>query len=155
MRTWTAWLLAGTLFVLAAGVRAQQSPPSPPKTGNPTPGTPQPDPPELADRVTLTGCLETSPGVGAAPTDAQTVPSDSRYVLARARKESRVPPGTGTSAAAGAPAAGVYRLEALEAQLSPVVGTQVEISGEVKPGAAGAAPVLRVEFVQKIAAQCR
>jgi len=26
-------------------------------TGNPTPGTPQPDPPNLADRITLTGCV--------------------------------------------------------------------------------------------------
>jgi hypothetical protein len=156
MRTWTAWVLAGTLLVSAAGVRAQQPPPSPqpsppppPKAGNPTPGTAQPDPPNLADRVTLTGCVQLAPG---AP-PAQAAPTDARYVLAHARKETRVPPDTGASASAAAAAAGTYRLEALESQLSPFLGTQAEISGEVRT-APGAPPALLVEFVQKVDAKC-
>jgi len=156
MRTSTAWVLAGTLVVSAVVLRAQQQqpqqpapPPAPPKSGNPTPGTAQPDPPNLADRVTLTGCVQLAPGAPAAPP----TPTDTRYVLARARRETRVPPDTGTSASAGAAASGTYRLEALESQLSPFAGTQAEVSGEVR-AVAGAQPVLLVDFVQKVAATC-
>jgi hypothetical protein len=96
--------------------------------GNPTPGTPQPDPPRLEDRITLTGCVEivsTAPAV-----DGNTV-SEERFKLS------------------GAPT--TYRLAGIESQLSPFVGTKVEISGEVlkRP-----VPTLQVEFVQKIAAKC-
>jgi hypothetical protein len=96
--------------------------------GNPTPGTPQPDPPNLEDRITLTGCVEivnTSPAL-----DSNTV-SEERFKLS------------------GAPT--TYRLAAIESQLSPFVGTKVEISGEVlkRP-----VPTIQVEFVQKLAPKC-
>jgi hypothetical protein len=71
-----------------------------------------------------------------------------------AKRDARVPPGTGTSEAAVAASAPSYRLEALESQLSPFVNTRVEISGEVKPPADGS-PVLLVEFVRKLAPQCQ
>ena len=157
--------LAACLFVSALGSAAAQQgapagPPATPrvpapatKTGNPTPGTPQPAPPSLADRITVTGCLELAPGAGAAPASAATVPADNRYVLTGARKDARVPPDTGTSSEAAAASAASYRLEALESQLSPLVNARVEVSGEVKASAAG--PTVLVEFVQKIAAACR
>jgi hypothetical protein len=160
--------LVGCLFLSAlASLAAQQGAPAPPavppaaprvpppaaKTGNPTPGTPQPAPPTLADRITVTGCLQLAPGAGAAPASAATVPADNRYVLAGAKKDARVPPDTGTSSDAAAASAASYRLEALESQLSPLVNARVEVSGEVKTSAAG--PTVLVEFVQKIAAKCQ
>ena len=137
----------------AAPAAPPRVPPPTPKTGNPTPGTPQPTPPTLADRITVTGCLQLAPGAGAAPASAATVPADNRYVLSGAKKDARVPPDTGTSSEASSASAASYRLEALESQLSPLVNTRVEVSGEIKASAAG--PVVLVEFVQKIAAKCQ
>jgi hypothetical protein len=111
-------------------------PPPTAKTGNPTPGTPQPDPPNVADRITVSGCLQLVPGVGAAPPSAATTPASNRYVLKDARKD------------------GSYRLEALESQLSPFAGAGVELSGEVKTPAE-TPPILLVEFVRKTAAKCQ
>jgi hypothetical protein len=160
-----AWLTGVALMALSFAASAQQAtqaPPTPPrpalpppaaKTGNPTPGTPQPAPPTVADRIALTGCLSLAPGAGAAPASAVTSPASNRYVLSGARKDGVVPPGTGTSSVASAAAAPAYRLEALESQLSPFVNTRVEVSGEVK-GAADGPPVLLVEFVRKLAAKC-
>lgn len=159
---------AALFFACAIGVSAQQEPtasrqppPVPPglKTGNPTPGTPQPDPPNLADRITLVGCVQTAankaaPGTSNDPSN----PSDARFVLARAERKSVVPPGTGTSSAAASATGNTYRLYAIDSQLSPFVGTRVEISGEVLPSssAEGSArpPVVQVEFVQKVSATC-
>ena len=135
-----------------------------PATGNPTPGFPQPDPPNLADRVTFTGCIRAAPRNGAVQnadaTDPNT-PSDSRFVLANAERRQVVPPDTGGSPLAAKTSSRTYRLDAIESQLSAFVGTKVEISGEIKPpssdapdGSSGTAPTLRVEFVQKIAASC-
>jgi hypothetical protein len=142
---------------------AQQ--PSGSKTGNPTPGTPQPDPPNLADRITLTGCVQRASAQGggrsAGAVDANN-PSDARFVLVKAERVNVVPPDTGASAAAAAAASQTYRLHGLDSQLSPFVGTRVEISGEVLPRAASAAagskaipPVLSVEFVQKLSPGCQ
>jgi hypothetical protein len=155
-----------TLTALSFAVQAQQPPaapaapqrpaqPPPPtfKTGNPTPGTPQPDPPNLADRITVSGCLQLAAGAGPAPASAATTPASNRFVLKDAKKDGRVPPATGTSAAAAAAAAATYRLEALESQLSPFVDARVELSGEVK-ASTDTPPVLLVEFVRKIAAKC-
>ena len=99
--------------------------------GNPTPGTPQPDPPNVAERVTVTGCIERVTK-DAKPVDGNTV-FDSRYVLMTLQQ----------------PAAVRYKLAAIESQLSPFAGAKVEISGEPKNG------ILQVEFVQKLAASCR
>ena len=137
----------------AAPQRPALPPPPTAKTGNPTPGTPQPDPPNVADRITVSGCLQLAPGAGPAPAAAATAPASNRFVLNDARKDGRVPPNTGTSAAAAAASAGSYRLEALDSQLSPFVNTRVELSGEVKAPAEGT-PVLLVEFVRKLAAKC-
>jgi hypothetical protein len=102
--------------------------------GNPTPGTPQPEPPNVAERVTVTGCIErvSHDAKAAAAVDGNTV-MESRYVLMTVEQPSKVK----------------YRLAAIEGQLSPFAGTRVEISGEPKAGA------LQVEFVQKLAASCR
>ncbi len=132
-------------------------------TGNPTPGTTQPEPPKLADRITLTGCVERAPSIGQEtqkPADANT-PDASRYLLTGAKRENRVPPGTGTSAVATAAVSETYKLAAIESVLSPFVGTRVEISGGVEPsstkteGVNANAPTLQVEFVQKLAPNCR
>jgi len=130
-------------------------------TGNPTPGTAQPEPPNLADRITVIGCLRPAPksggGQGAEANDPNT-PSDSRFVLSSAERQDRVPPGTGGSAAAAAASSRTYRLEGIDSQFSPFAGAKVEVSGEIKPPTTGAPannpPTLLVEFVQKVAARC-
>ena len=66
--------------------------------GNPTPGTPQPDPPNLSDRVTVTGCLQAAPKSAANSEAADpNTPSDARFVLSGAKGVDRIPPGTGGS----------------------------------------------------------
>ncbi len=125
-------------------------------TGNPTPGTRQPDPPNLADRITVTGCLRwASPsGRGSVPAQELNAPSTSAFVLTNAARVTRVPPGTGTSDSAKKSASQTYRLSALNSALVPFVGGRVEISGEIddQPPRAGAAPapILNVGFVQRL-----
>ena len=103
--------------------------------GNPTPGTPQPEPPNVANRVTATGCVQLAPKKDGKPAavDGNTV-TDSRYVLTAVGDEGKI----------------TYRLEAIESQLSPFVGAKVEITGEKKPK-----DVLLVEFTQKLSAACK
>jgi hypothetical protein len=143
--------------VLTAGTAAQGG--GKPARGNPTPGTAQPDPPNPADRITLTGCVQ------AAPTPVRAVDSNSpgsgRYVLANAERKKTVPAGTGGSDLTVKLSSRTYRLEGIEGQLSPFVGAKVEVSGEVKPAvpAPGGdresnAPTLVVEFVQRTARSC-
>jgi hypothetical protein len=139
--------------------------------GNPTPGTEQPEPPNLTDRITLSGCLDrtgasstsakapadTSDAPIGAPADAHT-PSDARFVLANAERIDRVPAGTGGSPATANAPSRSYRLMGIESQFSPFVGTKVEISGEIKPATSSDAkspPTLIVEFVQKLASTCK
>jgi len=125
-------------------------------TGNPTPGTPQPDPPNLADRITLTGCVRWAApdGRGSVPTQELNTTSSSTFVLANATRVMRVPPGTGTSDSAKKSASPTYRLLALNSALVPFVGARVEVSGEIddRPPAPGAAqiPMLNVGFVQRL-----
>jgi hypothetical protein len=153
----SALALAG---LLTAGAQAQLLD-GKRRTSNPTPGTAQPDPPNLADRVTLTGCVQAViPPQNSQPADPNT-PSDSRYLLTNAERQTNVPPGTGGSALAAKTLSRTYRLEAIDAQLSPFVGAKVEISGEIKPAAPPASgdarandPILLVEFLQKIASTC-
>jgi hypothetical protein len=155
-RTYFGWLAAFVLclgFVAQPPVHAQQRQPLTARTGNPTPGTTQPDPPNLADRVAVSGCLRL-PTADAPPAVATTTPSDARFVLDSVKRDGQVPADTGTSAAAAAASASSYRLEALESQLSPFIGSRVEVSGEVKPGPAGPPPVLLVETVRKTAGTC-
>ena len=59
--------------------------------GNPTPGTPQPEPPNVADRVTATGCVELVSKKDAKPAavDGNAV-MDSRYVLTAVGNASKV-----------------------------------------------------------------
>ena len=99
--------------------------------GNPTPGTAQPEPPNVAERVTVSGCVERV-AKDTKPVDGNTV-FDSRYVLMTVEQPPKLR----------------YKLAGIERQLSPFAGTKVEISGEPKNG------VLQVEFVQKLAASCR
>lgn len=125
-------------------------------TGNPTPGTPQPDPPNLADRITLSGCVRWAAPGGRGSVAAQELNtlSTSTFVLANATRVMRVPPGTGTSEAAKKSANQTYRLEALNSALVPFAGARVEISGEIDdrppPDGALAAPILKVGFVQRL-----
>jgi hypothetical protein len=148
--------MVAVLAVRAPALTAQQPPPGF-KTGNPTPGTPQPDPPNLADRITLTGCVQVAiEGSSARKSDAN-APGDSRFVLTSAARKNAVPPDTGTSSVAIGPASPTYRLNAIDSQLSPFVGTKVEISGEVLPRAGEGRdkiPTLQVEFVQKLSSTC-
>ena len=156
-RTWVGTLVA--LLVAGSLAIAAQQPPGA-KTGNPTPGFAQPEPPNLADRVTLTGCVQAiaSRGGRATAAKAPNDPSDSRFVLTKSERMNVVPPGT--SAGASASASPTYRLRGIDSQLSPFVGHRVEISGEILPstskteGAAGSEPILQVEFVRKLASTC-
>jgi hypothetical protein len=143
-----------TLFCLSAvGLAAQGTGRF---SGNPTPGTAQPDPPNLANRITVTGCVRwaAANGRGAVLAQELNAPSDSKFLLSDATRESRVPPGTGTSEAAKKSASRTYRLSALNSALMPFVGSRVEISGEVddSPPGDGApqAPILKVGFVQRL-----
>jgi len=145
------------LVVIVAALGAQLAAQGPGRlSGNPTPGTPQPDPPNLADRITLTGCVRWAAPNGRESVPAQELntPSTSTFILTDAVREARVPAGTGTSDAAKKSASRTYRLSALNSALVPFVGARVEISGEVENSAAreGAprAPVLTVGFVQRL-----
>jgi len=147
------------VLALTVGLIARQAPPGPPglKTGNPTPGTPQPDPPNLADRITLTGCVQPADNAGATGAAKNpNNPSDSRFVLMKAERRNVVPPGTGTSAVAAGATGATWRLQGIDSQLSAFVGTKVEVSGEVLPstGDAAKALTLQVEFVQKLSQTC-
>jgi len=147
-----SWLMLIVGVALDAQQPSTPTPPTPPglKSGNPTPGTPQPEPPNLADRMTLTGCVER--GMEREPASA---PSDTRFLLTQAQRKSVVPPDTGTSSGAARPAATKYRLRGIDSQLSPFVGAQVEISGElVSTDSKSDAEILLVEFVQKISSKC-
>ena len=124
-------------------------------TGNPTPGTPQPDPPKLSDRITLTGCVRWAApeGRGSIPAPQLNTVSSSTFVLANAARVMRVPPGTGTSDSAKKSASQTYRLSALNSALVPFAGARVEISGEIddRPSdGAAQAPILNVGFVQRL-----
>jgi hypothetical protein len=126
-----------------------------PTTGNPTPGIAQPDPPNLADRVTLVGCLQpvTRRADALASADLN-APSNARFELTKAERLDRVPAGTGGSPATANLSSKVYRLEGIDSQFSPFVGAKVEISGEIKPAEDATPPTLLVEFVQRMAAKC-
>ena len=152
-RVWTSALFA--LVVASSIGGAAQVGGKPVTGGNPTPGTAQPDPPNLSDRITLSGCLQPAAKPSATDVRDANTPSDDRFVLSAARRVDRVPPGTGGSALARSVSSSTFRLEGIDSQFSPFVNTEVEISGEVKvPSAPGAVPVLLVEFVQKLAPRC-
>lgn len=129
--------------------------------GNPTPGTAQPDPPNLSDRITVTGCLQPAPKSAASDeTPDSNTPSNTRFVLSSAKRVDRLPPGTGGSALAANSNSASYRLEGIDSQFSPFMNARVEVSGEVKPAADKAvpgngAPILLVEFIQKTGSTCR
>ena len=151
-------VLACVLCAIAIGVAAQSPGSKRFSGGNPTPGTPQPDPPDLADRIALTGCLQsaqrpdsTAPAVNAGE------PSSSKFVLVSAERLERIPQDTGTSNRAKSTTSRTYKLKGIDSQLSPFAGSKVEISGEVTPSSGdkpGADPELLVEFVQRIATKC-
>ena len=136
---------------LAAAASAQRSGSV---KGNPTPGTPQPDPPNLSDRITVVGCLRAAAqdGKGSVPPADLNTASDSTFVVAAAKRETRVPPGTGTSEVARNASSSTYRLAAVNSALMPFVGSTVEVSGEVD---ASSPPILRVGFIQRVAKTCR
>ena len=151
MRRGAAWLVGAVALAAMATIASAQAP-GKPATGNPTPGTAQPDPPNLADRVTFTGCLQPVARAAAA-TDGNT-PSNARFELTSAERVDRVPAGTGGSPATTGVSSKTYRLEGIESQFSPFVGAKVEISGEIKESASANPPTVIVEFVQKLAAKC-
>ena len=149
---------AGALIaflIVGSVVAAVQVGGKPISGGNPTPGTAQPEPPNLADRITLTGCLQlAAKGNPDIKPDANT-PVNTRYVLTSPQRVNRLPPGTGGSELTKQQISkGGYRLEGIESQFSPLVNTKVEISGEVKASQGSAPPTLLVEFVQKLEPRC-
>lgn len=124
-------------------------------TGNPTPGTPQPDPPNLSDRITLTGCVRWAVADGrGVPSQELNSPSSSTFLLTNAARVMRVPPDAGTSDSAKKSASQTYRLSAVNSALVPFAGARVEISGEIddrpRPDGAAQAPTLNVGFVQRL-----
>ena len=152
---WTIGLISclasSTLTVVAQGGG------KPVSGGNPTPGTPQPDPPNLVDRITVTGCLQPAPkSAASSETSDSNTPNNARYVLSSAKRVDRTPHGTGGSPLALSTNSNSYRLEGIESQFSPFVNARVEVSGEVKPSSEKTTtPTLLVEFIQKTAATCR
>jgi len=152
------WALGLMVCLAASGfVVNGQGGGKPVSGGNPTPGTKQPDPPNLSDRMTVTGCLQPAPK-SAANSDAAdpNTPSDARFVLSGAKGVDRVPPGTGGSTLAVSTRSSSYRLEGIDSQFSPFVNARVEVSGEVKTSVEKtSAPTLLVEFIQKTAATCQ
>jgi hypothetical protein len=154
LTAWPACLAALLLASTAAGVA--QTGGKPVSGGNPTPGTPQPEPPNLGDRISLTGCLQPVPKAAQAPDD--NTPTDFRFVLTSAERVTRVPPGAGGSALAAAASGPTFRLEGLDSLFSPFANTRVEISGEVRtraPNTSRDPATLLVEFVQKAGSTCR
>jgi hypothetical protein len=153
----------GVIAVLAAStfVVSAQGGGKPISGGNPTPGTAQPDPPNLSDRIMLTGCLQPAPKSGTnTETPDSNTPSNEHFVLSDARRVDRLPPGTGGSELAAKTSSRSYRLEGIDSQFSPFVNMKVEISGEIKPTPAGDTagsnvPTLLVEFIQKTAPTCQ
>jgi hypothetical protein len=146
-------LVASTVMISAQGGG------KPVSGGNPTPGTTQPDPPNLSDRITVTGCLQPAPTSAAnnETPDANT-PSYERFVLSSAKRVDRLPPDTGGSPAAVNTNSVSYRLEGIDSQFSPFVNARVEVSGEVKPTdktTGTSSPILLVEFIQKTGSTCR
>jgi hypothetical protein len=152
-RSWQGCVILVVSAVTTLGLSAQGTGRL---TGNPTPGTPQPDPPNLADRITLTGCVRWAvpDGRGSIPVQELNTTSSSTFVLTNATRVMRVPPGTGTSDSARKSASSTYRLSALNSALVPFVGGRVELSGEIddRPPASGATqiPILNVGFVQRL-----
>jgi hypothetical protein len=120
-------------LAFSVGLSAQQ--PLPRIFGNPTPGTLQPDPPKLADRVTVNGCVKLAEDKGRVPAAELNTSSDNRFVLVSATPQPRV----------------MYRLSALNSALVPFVGARVELAGEVD---ATEPAVLRVGFIQRVAKTC-
>jgi hypothetical protein len=152
------WVSALFALAVASAASAVQIGGTPVSGGNPTPGTPQPDPPNLEDRITVTGCLR--PAWKSITSSDPNTPSNARFVLSSAQHVDRLPPGTGGSELARKTSSASYRLEGLDSQFTPFVNTRVEVSGEIKAtapteAAAGAAPTLLVEFIQKTAPTCR
>ena len=152
------WALSLVVCLAASGLIVNaQGGGKPISGGNPTPGTPQPDPPNLSDRITVSGCLQPAPKSTANSEAADpNTPSDARFVLSGAKIVDRVPPGTGGSTLAVSTRSSSYRLEGIDSQFSPFVNARVEVSGEVKtPAEKTSAPTLLVEFIQKTAAICQ
>ncbi len=154
---WTGGLitvLAACTFVVSAQIGGK-----PVSGGNPTPGTAQPDPPNLSDRITVSGCLQTASNKTGSETPDANTPSNARFVLSSAQRVDRLPPGTGGSELSTRTSSRSYRLEGIDSQFSPFVNTKVEISGELKARPAGetaaSVPTLLVEFVQKTAPTCQ
>jgi hypothetical protein len=160
VRRRAAWV-ACVIAIAAGSAMATAQAPGKPATGNPTPGTAQPDPPNVANRVMFAGCLQrvARPADKSAPADPNTA-NNSRFELTNAEPVERVPPGTG-SRVDSSPAIGVsgktYRLHGIDSIFSPFIGAKVEITGEIEPPSAAektAPPTLVVEFLQRIAAKC-
>jgi hypothetical protein len=129
--------LAGVAAIVALTTVASAQGGGKPTTGNPTPGFAQPDPPNPANRVTFTGCLQSVSRSATTPADANT-PSNSRFELTKVeRSEIKM-----------------YRLEGIDSQFSPFVGAKVEVTGEIKGSANATPPTLLVEFVHRLAAKC-
>ena len=79
-----AWL-AGIATIVAFTAIASAQGGGKPATGNPTPGTEQPAPPNVADRLTFVGCLQAVDRAATAAADSNT-PSNARFELTKAER---------------------------------------------------------------------
>jgi hypothetical protein len=112
----------------------------------------QAQPPAAAQpaKVTISGCLQTAPRPEAG---APSSTSAAKFELANAKSVSNGPVGTSGSATPVTR----YQIEGDEKTITPHLNHQVEISGTLAvapPAGSPAAPMLKVESVKMVAAEC-
>ena len=115
---------------------------------------------QAASTVTISGCIQNAPTASATPGGAEPAAGRpaAKFVLANAKAAT----GAGAVGTAGAAVTATrYQLDGEEKTISTHLNHQVEITGTVQPAGAGAAagavaagPMLKVESVKMIAANC-
>lgn len=159
---WTGALTTALACAITMTLAAQ----TPPAGGAQAPGAMQ------DDKVTVTGCLERAQAATATTGTtggAASAAADVKFVL----KEAMAIPGAGEArptGTTGGKMASSYNLSGDEAKLTPHVGHKIEITGTMhkamgtgaartdpeapRPTGAMAAPMLKVESVKMISADC-
>ena len=157
MRSRGAPLAVAAIVAFSALTSAQGG--GKPVTGNPTPGTAQPDPPNLANQVTVTGCVQLMTRRAEASASAKASADQSGSAKASADKSASADPNTPSNSRfelvkVERASSKTYRLQGIDSQFSPFVGAKVEISGEITRAADAGPPTLIVQFVQRSAGKC-
>ena len=124
-------------------------------TGNPTPGTEQPAPPNVADRMTFVGCVQLAVGRAEASASAKAT-ADGSVFATSASTDTNAPTNSRyeLTKLEGSASSKIYRLEGLDSQFSPFVGSKVEVTGEIKAAGDSNPPTLLVEFLRRLTAKC-